>query len=147
MDLMAAIKNRLTKYPGIRYEEGEGTITVFPADGSGFEVSLSVGSHEYVVSFSGWQEHFTEPEDALNCFAWGLSEQCRLKVSYRGTAPHRWTVEYLKGGKWVEDSTTGLLLFPFWRKHEFKYFQNRLIRNVESKTVLLVSILYFFSSH
>ena len=130
MDPMAAIKNRLTKYPGIRYEEGAGTITVLPADDSGFEVSLSVESDDYVVSFLGWQEHFTDPEDALNCFAFGLSEQCRLKVSYRGTIPYRWTVEYAESGKWLDDSTTGLLLFPFWRKPEFKYFQNRLLQNM-----------------
>ena len=126
MSPIDSIKHRLTRYPNTRYEERDGRITVFPADDSCFEVSLSVGVDEYIVSFFGWQEHFTEPEDVLNCFAFGLSEQCRLKISYRGTTPHRWTVESMKGGRWVEDSTTGLLLFPFWRKREVKYFQNRL---------------------
>ena len=136
MSPIDSIKNRLTPYPNIRYEKRDGGITVFPADDSGFEVSFWIGSDEYIVSFFGWQEHFTAAKDALSCFAFGLSDQCRLKVSYRGSLPHQWTLEHVENGKWIEDSTTGLLLFPFWHKPEIRYLQNRLLRDEVPKHTL-----------
>lgn len=96
-------------------------------DSGGFPVALAVSGNEYVVSFAGWHEHFTSPEEALNCFAFGLSEECRLKAHKRGDFAHRWTVESQKNGAWVEDSTTGLLFFPFWRRPEVTHLQNRLL--------------------
>ena len=137
MNPIAAIKARLAKYPEIRYQEQEGEIIVFPLDESGFAVSFSVAAGEHVVSFSGWHEHFADPQEALNCFAFGLSDQCRLKVSYRGAHAHQWTVESFESDSntWVESSSTGLLVFPFWRKLTMKYFQNRLpFRQGSAKT-------------
>ena len=127
MDPLAEIRNRLTKYPQVRSEGGANSITVLPADDKGFPVTLVVAGSEYVVSFSGWHEHFTDAKEALNCFAFGLSEDCRLKVQKRGNLEYRWTVESRSNGTWVEDSTTGLLFFPFWRRHQVEHLQNRLL--------------------
>lgn len=64
---------------------------------------------------------------ALDCFAFGLSDQSRLKVLRRGKFEFRWTLEFIKAGAWQEDSTTGLLFFPFWEKEQIVYRQNRVI--------------------
>jgi hypothetical protein len=63
----------------------------------------------------------------LNCFAFGLSDQCRLKVCLRGGFAYNWTVESKENGNWVEDSTTGLFLFPFWKRKHVCYLRNNLI--------------------
>jgi hypothetical protein len=127
MDALAEIRTRLLKYPTIRAEEGANSITVLPMDSRGFPVSLHVSGKEFVVAFAGWHEHFSSAEDALNCFAFGLSEKCRLKVYKRGSFAYRWTVESQENGAWVRDSTTGLLFFPFWRRREVVHLQNRVL--------------------
>ncbi len=103
--------------------EGD-TITVEPLDEDGFPVWLRKEDGSYVVGFDGWHEHFDSEEDALNCFAFGFSERCRLKVIYRGSFAHRWTLESKTDEGWREDSTTGLLLFPFWRRRRVVYRTN-----------------------
>ena len=127
MEPLAEIRTRLKKYPQARFEERSRSITVVPTESSGFPVSLEVTGGEYVVFFAGWHEHFSSPQEALNCFGFGLSESCRLKVHKRGDFAHRWTVESQQNGTWVEDSTTGLLFFPFWRREAVVYLQNRLL--------------------
>lgn len=76
------------------------------------------------VGYDGWHEQFDTPEQALECFAFGLSDRCRLKVTYRGNFACNWTVEALEDGRWIEDSTTGLLLVSFWRTPRVEYGQN-----------------------
>ena len=127
MDPIAEIRARLMKYPNARAQEGPNSITVLPMDDRGFSVSLHAAGSEFVVSFAGWHEHFSSAEEALNCFAFGLSEECRLKVRKRGDFAYRWTVESQQNGAWVEDSTTGFIFFPFWRRQEVAYLQNRLL--------------------
>jgi hypothetical protein len=100
------------------------TITVEPRDQNGFPVWLSVEGGSYTVGFDGWHEEFDSEEEALNCFAFGLSADCRLKVVFRGKLAHRWTVESKTNGAWREDSTTGLLVFPFWRRPHVVYKTN-----------------------
>ncbi len=56
-----------------------------------------------------------------------VGRRCRLKVFRRGRIDYRWTLEYHNKAGWKEDSTTGLLLFPFWRKREVIYRQNAAI--------------------
>ncbi len=129
MDIFETIERKLEKYPGARVARGTNSITVEAADANAFEVSLWQGGGEYVVHFEGWHEHFAEPEAALECFAFGLSDGCRLKVQSRCSIDHEWTVEYMENGDWREDSTTGLLLFPFWCRWKVRYLRNRLIEN------------------
>ena len=109
----------------MRYAETSGSIEVRPADENGFTVGLHEGAGEIVVSFEGWHEHFKAEFEALNCFAFGLSESCRLRVGYRGAMPVSWTVEAARDGTWIPDSKTGLLFVPFWRSKRVRYLQNR----------------------
>ena len=47
----------------------------------------------------------------------------------RGKSACTWTLESLVDGQWVADSTTGLLLFPFWRAWRVEYRQNSLVKS------------------
>lgn len=117
MEVLREIVNRLNKYPELKFELKEDSITIFPEMEDGFEVAFCVGnedSHEpYTVFYNGWHEHFTDKEEALNCFVFGLTSEYRLKECSRGDKVYKWTVEYLKDGTWQTDSTTSLLSFPF----------------------------------
>jgi|GEM_PF-2755409 len=85
--------------PEVNFEQKDGAITIFPNEPTGFAVSLFVHSDmAYTVYFDSWHEEFTQAEEALECFAFGLSDQCRLKVSKRGGKPYKWTVESQEDG-------------------------------------------------
>jgi hypothetical protein len=131
MGAVERVTERLQRHPELVYRVSGGTITVEPPTADGFAVSLTEGAGEWVVEFGGWHERFTSEDEALNCFAFGLSDRCRLRVHYRESVPYRWTVEERTGEGWREDSTTGLLFFPFWRQPRVEYRQNAIIRTAE----------------
>src|SRR5262249_8606422 len=105
-------------------------VTVKPESASGFPVSLEITKSGYRVSFDGWHEDFSDEKEALNCFSFGLSRECRLRVVSHGRFRHKWTVEGLRDGLWREDSTTVLLLFPFFLRKKVQVLQNALIKAV-----------------
>lgn len=125
------IKARLQRHPTARHESGEAWIRVLPDSNNGFIVQLSVDADKYVVSFEGWHEDFERKDDALNCFAFGLSSMCRLKVWCFARLDYKWTVEHYQDGAWVEDSTVGLLAVPSCRGR-IRHLQNNLIVNDET---------------
>ena len=127
MNVIEEIQAKLQKYPHAKFESDDNAISVFPTSNEGFIVSLIVNPNSYTVSFNGWHEDFQRAEEALNCFAFGLSADCRLKEYRRGDFAYKWTVEAKEKGEWVEDGTTGLFLFPFWKSKEVRYLQNDLI--------------------
>ena len=127
MSLIDEIKTRLSKYPHAQYETDDSSITVLPLADDGFSVVLTVNPDGYTVFFEGWHEDFRDDAEALNCFAFGLSNECRLKEFRRGGFAYKWTVESSEDGQWMEHSTTGLFLFPFWKKLEIRYLQNNLL--------------------
>jgi hypothetical protein len=112
MTAIERIKARLSTHPEIRYSEGPNEIHVKPPDSSGFSVGFRITPTGFTVNFEGWHEEFTSEDEALNCFAFGLSPNCRLAVVLRGHAETKWVVESLKDGKWTPDSETGLLFSP-----------------------------------
>ena len=121
------IKERLRKYPHVTYEANDSSITVLPISNDGFTVGLSVNQSQYTVFFNGWHEDFQKEGEALDCFAFGLSNECRLKEFRRGKFAYRWIVESKQNGGWVADSETGLFLFPFWKPKRVCCLQNNLI--------------------
>jgi hypothetical protein len=129
MSVIEEIQRRLGKYPEARYEQEGSAIRVLPEEG-GFEVGLAAHERGCTVFFNGWHEEFADESRALECFAFGLSEECRLKEWRRGGTAYKWTVEYLEGDEWVEDSTTGLIFIPFWKPPEIVCLQNHLIPKV-----------------
>jgi len=132
MTVIETIESKLKKYPLARYKTSADMITVEAADSNGFSVWLVQKNPGYTVGYDGWHDEFEDEGEALNAFAFGLSEECRLKVIQRGDTDCAWIVEGKTGDrKWTEDSTTGLLLTPFWRKKSVVYRQNNLIKETE----------------
>lgn len=139
MDAIEEIKSRLQKYPQARYEIIGRSITVFPLDAGGFAVSLVDHASNFTVSFDAWHEEYEEVEKALDAFAFGLSNDCRVKVTYRGSFAHVWTVEEKdENGQWFSCEWIGLnemgLLVPplFWLKKRYVYLQNTLLQSDNS---------------
>lgn len=79
MTAIETIKEKLKKYPHITFEETENYISVLPTSDKGFTVSLEISRDVFKVFYNGWHEDFEDEKDALNCFAFGLSNECRLK--------------------------------------------------------------------
>ena len=125
------IEAKLKKYPELSYEIEGNNISVKPVVESGFWVYFIVRKDGYTVGFDGWHEEFQDEERALDCFAFGFSDQCRLKVVKRGKMECSWSVEGWDGERWVEDSTTGLIFVPFWRRKTVEYRRNDLIKDSE----------------
>ncbi len=124
MTAIQKIKEKLAKYPDSQYRETDKSITVLPQDDSGFEVSLYERSDGYTVSFKGWHEEFADEVDALNCFAFGLFDEARIKVVIYGKRTYSWTLQAKEKDRWVDRETVTLLFYPFWMKKKIEYFQN-----------------------
>lgn len=129
MGIIAAIRAKLLRYPHLRYTADARSISVEPQDTSGFTVSIFIDGDRHTVRFDGWHEEFADGGQALECFALGLSDSCRLGVTYRGNTATKWVLESRGGANepWVVDSETGLLFIPFWRCARVVHRQNRLI--------------------
>lgn len=126
---IADFKARLADHPDVRVEEATGRLEIMPSDENGFGIILVDDGDGWTVTFGGgWHEHFKSPEEAIDCAGFGLSDRCRLRVDARGGFAHRWTVEHFDGRTWSDESTTGLMFFPFWRRKSVCYLQNTVIR-------------------
>lgn len=122
MSVLDQVRDNLkANHSSLRCTEAAGTIIVHALTPGGFDVSIS---EELIVGYNGWHEQFSTPEEALECFAFGFSDRCRLRVHYCGRRAYKWTVESLEDGRWVEGSTTGLIFIPFWRSRRIEYRQN-----------------------
>ena len=124
------VLDKLKKYPKASFDSNSSSLTVNPKDDNGFPVSLiDHGDGNYTVAFDFWHEEFDNENDALNCFAFGLSKDCRLKIFKKSNRVIKWIVESNENGKWIEDSTTGLFSLSFWKKSKIEYLQNDLFNN------------------
>lgn len=129
-DTINKIIKKLENYPDCDYELNDSSIILKPVDKDGFTVSLTVNRHNnYTVAYDYWHEEFENEDEALNCFAFGLSSECRLKITKRGNRAYKWTVEYKDSDNWKTDSTTGLFNFVFWKRKKIEYLQNDLIND------------------
>jgi hypothetical protein len=128
MNVIAKVKEKLLNYPQVIFDETENSISILPNSDKGFTVTLDTSYDNFKVFYNGWHEDFEVEEEALNCFAFGLSSECRLKEVCRNNIPYKWTLEYKENGKWVTESTTSLFNFSFWQKQTIHYLQNDLIK-------------------
>ena len=131
MDPIEEIREKLSPHPHLSFSATSDSIEVSAPSEDGFAVSLQVDGSEFMVAFDGWHHHFDSAEDALNCFAWGLSGGCRLRVTYRGSTPVSSTVEHLEDGRWQSFETTALFFRPFWRRRRVVFLQNPPLRITE----------------
>lgn len=127
-DIIEEILQKLEGYIGIDIDVTDAHVSVRCQNENSFTVALSKENSGYQVNFDGWHEHFSDKAEALNCFSFGLSEECRLKVITNGKLESSWTVQYLRNENWVDDSKTSLIFYPFWHKAIIEYRQNRLSR-------------------
>lgn len=125
-DWQNAIVAKLNGYTGFEVDMGDAYIAVACDNTESFEVYMFRSGSEFTVGFDGWHEHFSSEEDALNCFAFGLSEECHLKVVTRGTMDCRWTLQFFEEGSWQDDTETGLIFVPFWKKAKTEYRRNTI---------------------
>jgi hypothetical protein len=134
LDPLAEIRNRLKQYPHVQIRDDGDRIEVTPSKPDGFPVSFYKHGDEFTVGYAGWHETFSEPEEALTCFAFGLSSDCRLLVTCRGRFEYRWVVERRMDGLWTKIDETGLLVpIPFWRPKSIKILSNDMLAPVEQK--------------
>jgi hypothetical protein len=119
---------RLGRMDSITFRREGTSLRVFPVDEHGFEVVLTEHDGSYTVSFDGWHEDFLTEEEAVECFAFGLTDACRLHRWSRGGSVYRWTVEAKTEDGWVPGSTTGLLLFPLFEGAERHILRNDFVR-------------------
>jgi hypothetical protein len=102
-------------------------IAVPAAAADGFEVRLSMRSdRSFVVMFDQWRHDFDRAEDAYDCFEYGLSDSCRLKVVYRGDAPEHWQVEKREFGLWVPGHVVTRRSWALWKPRRVEYRQNHV---------------------
>lgn len=103
MTAIEKIEAKLSKYPSLRYSTDGSTITVEAPTGDGFSVWLTDQNPGYTVGFDGWHEEFEDEEEALSAFAFGLSDDCRLKVIQHDDTDCAWTVELVirVSGEWT----------------------------------------------
>ncbi len=126
----------LNKYEGTKYTLVHNSLTILPEE-AGFPVRMDIEPDSYIVSFLGWHEPFAIEEEALNCLALGLSEDCRLEVEFRGDTQVSWTVQYIREGDWASGTTIGLIYRAFWRKRSIGHLRNHLIKSITSYDVSL----------
>ncbi len=130
MSAISLLIEKLNNYPELEYVQDVAYISVTPING--FKVWLSENEATFTVGFAGWHEEFKDVQEAIDCFGFGLSDKCRLKVYKRGTLEYKWIVQALHEDKWYDESETGLLFFPFWRKKQVLILQNVVIKNQQT---------------
>jgi hypothetical protein len=134
MSAVSIIEEKCKKHPDIRYEKKNGSITVLPETSQGFPVSYDYDGGRHTISYLSWHEEFDNQDEALNCFVFGLSSECRLQVFSKNNFQYRWIVEAKdKDGHWKAVSSTGLLFFPFWRKTTTVMLQNNFINEANAE--------------
>jgi hypothetical protein len=115
---------------GVVFDASEDSIFVATGAPDGFDVRLTmVHDREFVVWYDRWQHTFDRAEDAYDCFEYGLSDSCRLKITLCGDRPVAWQVEKREYGMWVpaRHVTTSRSL-AFWRPRRSVYRQNHVFR-------------------
>jgi hypothetical protein len=115
---------------GVAFDASRNVIAVPPATANGFAVRLQmVHDRQYVVFYDDWQHTFDRAEDAYDCFEYGLSDSCRLKITLRGDEPIRWHVEKWEYGMWVPGHHPRKRhSLAFWRPSHTVYRQNHFFR-------------------
>ena len=118
---------------GVVFDATDDTITVPPTSDEGFLVRLRMMSDRaFVVWFDQWHHDFDRAEDALDCFEYGLSDSCRLKITLRDDKPIIWHVQKREFGMWAPGHhPLKHRSFAFWRPTTVVYRQNHVFKRQE----------------
>jgi hypothetical protein len=118
------LREVLDRYPEIKYESTDLSISIPPKDESEFEVQLIISADDVAVHYDGWHREFKTIEEALPWFFNGLTVFYRLKVSARGDYKYKWELEIQKDDRWTKSWVIALFVYPFWRRNRTFYLQN-----------------------
>ena len=125
MDPILAIRERFEAREHVKFEEGDGWIRYVPEADGGFAVEFRYAEDGFVVSIDEWREKFTEGTTALNHFAFGLSDQCRVKIVTKARKPIRREVQAQRDGKWAVVYERRSRIYQYWRLARVRYLQNK----------------------
>jgi hypothetical protein len=115
---------------GVTFDADATRIVVVAEEPSGFDVTLRViGPRKFVVSYEGWFQAFDRAEDAYDCFEYGLSDSCGLRITFRGRMPVAWQIEKREYGVWMPGRSVRRRVMPFWRAARIERRQNRVFRS------------------
>ncbi|HEX7087343.1 MAG TPA: hypothetical protein VF198_13335 [Vicinamibacterales bacterium] len=127
MHVIERARRRLSAFPEVRFDATSRRIVVPAAGPENFTVSLEVaGDREFHVRYDGWHHGFSRAEDAYDCFEFGLSDSCRLRVTLRGETETAWQIEKREYGMWVPGRRIARRWVPFWRRARTVWRQNRI---------------------
>jgi hypothetical protein len=126
--VISHIKARLQKYPHVTYTTKEGFLEIPAQSPTGFRVWIQDYSGGFTVGFEGWHEQFTDEDAAFQCFAFGMSTACRLRVFRCLSMDYKWQVLVEVDGEWVADSETGLLFPTFLLPKKQRDLQNDITK-------------------
>jgi len=124
MDIIDLIRQKVAKFPQLRYGAGPRHIHIDAPFDHGFAIDVTVTMKGIVVAFDRWYERFDNPEDALACFDFAFSDRCRVRVDRAGSTDFRWTLECRYDDEWEKDTSVTSMLYPFWKPVYSRYLQN-----------------------
>lgn len=128
-ETISKIKEKIKPFKDLEIlEELENSITVKPKHEKSFPITFIVGNNSYSVHFKGWNSTLTSEEEALDLFAFGLSNDCRLQVFSAGNVEFKWILETKENNKWIKSGEEKIVLFPFWQKKKIETYQNKIIK-------------------
>jgi hypothetical protein len=124
----------LQQYPQAKYECGDNFVRIPPCSTEGFEVAVEqVWENHFMVSLGRWRQDFYTAQEAVECFLFGLTNRCRLKVESKNSVPFRWTVEQWSDPSWSERSTCATWSYRFLTPPTTAYYQNDLLPEDDMK--------------
>ena len=132
MDVLELAEGMLRQFPELSCRNDGTTVTADAATAEGFSVWLSTKTSdgEISVGFDGWYMPFDDVFAALNCLAFGLTKNCRLKVIKRGANASSYVAEFKDGSGWSSFGvSTHYPQFRFWKKKRSEYLTNDVIKD------------------
>lgn len=100
----------------------------------GFDIVIEAGPEEIVISARGWHEHYPLTgsvndlvADTLGMVRDLLSPVMRIREELSNGSPFRWHLENQMDGKWIIESTTGLLFYPWLGRKTERIFMNQAL--------------------
>ena len=95
---------------------------------TGFQVWIQErDGNNCTVGFEGWHDEFTDENAAINCFAFGLSTACRLRIFRCLGTDYKWQVLVQENGEWIPDSETGIFFPTLWLPKKQRDLRNDII--------------------
>lgn len=131
MSILEFAEAILKRFPELSYEVGENQITVARPNDRGFSVwFLNYGSHsKYEVGFDRVWMPIEDAYEAINCFAWALTDRCLLRTEKQGDNAISWAPGCIYGDEWrgLGPEFRKYPSLSFWKRKTVEYLQNEVI--------------------